>query len=444
MSVDRHGTHGVLGFTPAEHWVAETTRPELELLASLPAPKGTFLPTFVGTVSRYDGPIADVTPALVRGYRESLGHPFVIDVSPWRAGPEGTEGRRIDYTHVTADAVTVRGYDFAFVEAGWAVTLTGTCTAAQAPVFAAAFEEMAAGVRILTPAGATEAYPSALAQERLLEISPLDAFASAHAGADREDLTALPVNTPAMPDGMWLSAAAVEQLQQVALGARTGGRLGVRPEGLDELEEAELLDGGRPGPAMDRVMDIWRAPRIGVKITGQLGVASTQFQAWSDGTEAIVAAAPGYGVLLDGMTEGVPSAEKVRLGVIPLLSLSTAIARWTGIRPAWNLRTTPESVDQGLLMERFSGSGHPPAGADEAMLRMWQQPWFAWNMASTGIDREVEDGHLYINAGPAGSYGVYTAAASTTSDVVPLTGAYLFDVIEEMVQSCLYGRRRLI
>lgn len=437
------GAQGVLQVPRpcAGGWTPVAPPAEAEIVITLPSSEGTFAPTLVAVVARYEGPVTDLTAAQVRGYRDALNHPFVIGVRAW-GQQHGRDGRRVDYTHLTTEGLTVRGIDLSWVEAGWAITLTGTCTPAQAPVFAQTFEDTAATLTVLASAEESAAYPRDAESDRFLAAAVLDSVASMQTGADREDLTEIGPNRPAMPPGLWLPATTVENLQQRVLGGGPRGRMlegGPDPD-AEALEEAELMIDGVLDPQFEQMLQVWNQPALGVKLNLQLGTASTTFQAWSDGVMALVAAGAGYSMLVDGDDDGIPSTGHVKLGMIPLLSLSTAIARWVGLRPAWSLQGQPRQIPLEALQNRILGSGGAPEDADSALARLWNVTWTTWDLAAVGHGDYVVEGYSCITAGAAGTQRIQGSSAAGPVEVWAVDSIQVFDDTEEIIQSALYQR----
>lgn len=79
------------------------------------------------------------------------------------------------------------------------------------------------------------------------------------------------------------------------------------------------------------------------------------------------------------------------------------MASWTGIAPAWSLATSPELIDEELLIHRADDDAvPPPADADAHLKYVWSQPWFLWTLSGTGLD----SGLVMINAGRAYHFAI--------------------------------------
>jgi hypothetical protein len=154
------GRTGRASFRLEEPWTSESVRDEVELLAYVRGPQGTFAPNLVVTVNPYDGGIDQFLGHALEGISRSLSAPYVFDVRVWdkdgdvdvEQGPAplpgrtdlGAFGRAVHYSHRSPESgATLRACEWLFLAGGLAVQATGTATPAQWPVFGRGLERIA-------------------------------------------------------------------------------------------------------------------------------------------------------------------------------------------------------------------------------------------------------------------------------------------------------------
>lgn len=140
-------------------WIEESPRDEIELLAILPGPEGSFAPNLVVTVNPFEGGIDEFLGRAVQGISSTLHHPYIFDIRAWdKAGSiddadapaSGADidvsafGRSIHYTHVSPNTgSTLRVTEWLFISHRLAVQVTGSATTAQWQVLGPTLERLA-------------------------------------------------------------------------------------------------------------------------------------------------------------------------------------------------------------------------------------------------------------------------------------------------------------
>lgn len=214
-------------------------------------------------------------------------------------------------------------------------------------------------------------------------------------GESVEDLSRIAADQPYESLGPLLPRQALEIL---------AGRPGT--EGLKELVDAELAtEDGKLTEQGELVKQILTQPIAQLRLESSRGRATLTFEAYIYGGQAVLLASASPASLTE-----VPHGEDiltasalVRLDFVPAGYVPIAMASWTGIAPAWSLATSPELIDEELLIHRADDDAvPPPADADAHLKYVWSQPWFLWTLSGTGLD----SGLVMINAGRAGHFAI--------------------------------------
>jgi hypothetical protein len=97
------------------------------------------------------------------------------------------------------------------------------------------------------------------------------------------------------------------------------------------------------------------------------------------------------------------AATTVHLDLCDVTLVPLAMAGWVGLAPAWSLATTPELIEEELILRRADDpTVAPPEDADAHLRYMWSQPWFPWTLQASGVDT----GRVMVNAGRAGHFAL--------------------------------------
>jgi len=445
MSLTVTGRTGRASFQVPEGWATEDSgRDEVEALAYLPGPDETFAPNAVLTVNDFTGTVAEFAVRTLEGISSTLVRPVIIDVLPWTPGGGLAEdpaaaGRVVVYSHLSPQTGTrLRVAEWLTAAAGAAVQLTTTTTVAQWPLFGAVFSAIADTVQV-TGAGT----PSAPAQGADgIPESARDPFLTRLIGTPVERIHGLATLQPYPNEGQWVHGAAMSLLSEIADGLKIGrlNALGYRDQ-LAELERHGLAEGRTLTEDGDTLAEFLRHPAASIRITASYGEHEPSFQAWVAGDKVLVAASTGYVAATEGKDGGQPTPDHFNVQISRLTDLSTLMAQWVGLQPAWNLPVFPMIVPDDVLARRWQGDGTYPEGANETLQEMWHENWFVWNLVAVGPRSEAGP-VSYVNAGHRGHYrlGAEEGENGEGTAFVPTPSAAVYDQFEDAIQACLYGR----
>lgn len=276
-----------------------------------------------------------------------------------------------------------------------AVEVSAMCTVEQQEQVSPVLSAVLAGV------GLTERSPGGAMPEPLRD-PPRDPFLQRRSGLDVESLGKVHRAQPYRPVGPVLSDDAF-RLALDHIGQRRIGRtlLAGQPNEGAELVAARLME---PDGTLTRAFEMIAAPRAEerrhIRIEGVYGTQHTQLDAWAGNGSVLVASRASHAQLVHGHQEHAVPPGSVRLEVVREGSLPLVIAAWAGLAPAWTVMGSVDRLPMDVFMQRLEGGGHPPANADDVLLRLWEQPWFAWRftMPDLGMQRS------WLNAGEAGHF----------------------------------------
>jgi hypothetical protein len=216
-------------------------------------------------------------------------------------------------------------------------------------------------------------------------------------GEPLEDLSRIAASQPYESLGPLLPRAALNIL------AGSGRKV---TQGLAELVEAGLAtDDGTLTEQGELVRQILTGPTAQIRLESSRGRAPLTFEAYVYAGQAVLlaSASPASLVEVPHGEDILTAAATVRLDFVDASYVPIAMAAWTGIAPAWSLATSPELIDEELLIHRADDPAvAPPRDADEHLRYVWSQPWFLWTLTGTGLD----SGLVMINAGPAGHFAI--------------------------------------
>ena len=153
-------------------------------------------------------------------------------------------------------------------------------------------------------------------------------------------------------------------------------------------------------------------------------------QVWAGGGLAILAAGPAP---LDPELTGI-GADQLQLDLVTVSQLPKVLASRCSIGPAWTTHADLRSLKPEQFYARLTSAAEPaPVDADGAWLRMWHEPWTAWNIRRFGS----QSGNSWLNAGSAGHYRVGTKARDITLEPEP--SAVVWDTLVRFIQHAVTG-----
>jgi hypothetical protein len=444
------GYLGVLQFRPAQHWLAEQVRPEIELLATFPVDENTFRPSVVVTVNPFEGSIREFSVKALAGLTSTLRECRVIDVGGWERRPEdraeehlGVEtdtsllSRRIEYVHRADNGRLVSGVEYLVLMEGWAVQFTSTCAVQDRLFLAGDIDAMARSVELAPGGMAPPSAPVTSEPEH-------DVTATANFDLPVEDLTGWQAPHRLATGGAWLTPEAVERLQNLA-GARLGRLLPPRQdEALAELEDAGLFSGRKLTETGDLLATMLTESAFRMRLTGRHGAGDTLVQVFAVSDVALVVAQQGHAERVLGVDWEAPSDSHLHVGMVPLSELSARLLAWTGSPPAWNLMPTPALLEPRRFDARLDGAEVKPPDADPVLQDVWAEPWWSWRVEAEADGLGELPSSTVLTTPRRGSYRMgLVEDPGTGQDRVllwPVESSFLLGLLEDLIQAAHFGR----
>lgn len=395
---ERPGRSRIRAQIPGGWATGEAPRPEIEFFA-FPQIDGDagFVPNIVGVLNPFDGELHEFS-ALAQGNLFAAFEDLqVIDVGWWErdAGPA-----RSLVTSRSENGRVLIGIEYLFIEAGWAVQLTATLTPPAYRALRPVFDGIAASAAVADHAG------QGAGGAGTDQVIRLDEVASAAIGQPCERLDAVRSMGVYRSGGPVLSTAALELLVTLAQGSRPG-RLAETTPAMVELQEAELMTGHQPTEEAGLILELLANPAAQITVQAHRGETATDFQAWFDGSYAVIAAGPPAGYLDHEEVAHVGQSGYRQLDLVTTEQLAAALFAWAGAGPAWVLVPETETLTQEQLMSHWDAvATAPSAGAVDAAV--WAEPWFIWTLNAVGTDSRLDE-VVRISAGDRGTYRLFQA-----------------------------------
>lgn len=281
---------------------------------------------------------------------------------------------------------------------GHAVELTLQCMVEQLEDMQPMWSAVLGDTVLVAPIDSGEPMPEPLREP------PRDNFLQHRSGLDVESIDRVGAAQPYCPVGPVLS----DEAFKLVIGHAGTPRMGIMQAAALADHAAELVAAGLMEPDGTfavgfEVLGIALAQsRQRLRVEGVHGATSTQFDAWIGGGSVTVASRASQGQLIHGSSQRPVPSDHVQVDVLCEGSLPLAVAAWSGLGPAWTVLSEIDRMPAELFEQRLvQGEKVPaPQGADDALLRMWRQPWFAWRLVMPDLDREM----AWLNAGAAGQY----------------------------------------
>ncbi|MBG6084942.1 hypothetical protein [Zhihengliuella flava] len=459
------GWRGILTFDIDEPWIAVEARPEVELMATLPPVEGEFVPNIVVTVNPFDGTLADFSRRALAAVERDLREGRIVDVGDWAYtfapdAPDGTTpvddygvpaaehvGRVVEYTHRAQDGSTVYGADYLILLHGWAIQASTTTSLPARLIFDDVLQDMARSVTVLRA-------PEEQDQSELTAMAAAvqDDVATSVLGGDREALFDHTAAGSTIGEGVWMTGEALQrtaELQEAVVGRLGAGKDAV----VRELERLGVLENGRLGDLGEVISVALTDAQVRVRLTGRFTRGETHFQAFIIGSVAVVAAEQGYGPRVLNQPWHPDDPARFNVQILPLAELSSAMLRWVGAGPAWNLHLEEPTITPDVFEERLAGEAVSQPADGAVLSEVWQQPWFTWVLEIEINDPDMTQREFppltFTNTGPRGHYRVGTLEMddeSTTTlrsgDVLlwPTESGFIFRQLEDYLQAAILGR----
>ncbi|GAA4769039.1 hypothetical protein [Citricoccus nitrophenolicus] len=406
MSSPQHQQPAHGGATPSRiraqmpsGWVTgEAPRPEVEFFTFPQVEgEGLFVPNMVGVLNPFAGELHEFA-ALTQGNLFAQFEDLqVLDVTWW----ERDAGlARAIITSRSENGRVLIGIEYLFIEAGWAVQLTATLTPPAYRALRPVFDGIAASAAVADHAG------QGTGGAGMDQAIRLDEVASAAVGQPCERLDSVRSMGVYRSEGPVLSTDALELLVNLAQGSRPG-RLTETTPAMAELQEAELMTGNQSTEEAGLILELLANPAAQITVQAHRGGTATDFQAWFNGSYAVIAAGPPAGYLDHEEVAHVGQSGYRQLDLITTEQLAAGLFAWAGAGPAWVLVPETETVSQEQLMSHWDAvATAPSAGAVDTAV--WAEPWFIWTLNAVGTDSRLDE-VVRISAGDRGTYRLYQA-----------------------------------
>lgn len=213
-----------------------------------------------------------------------------------------------------------------------------------------------------------------------------------------------------------------------------------RARHVDLLTEHGLLEANRLTPAGRAIADVLAVPgpRLTVR-AWSTGGRTHALDVLIAGPAAVILATPAPSQPPDPSDpppeSGAPNPPErpddgrpLSLDLVDVTWTPVALAAWTGTTPAWTFSIAPTTIDHDLLMRRLhagltrqpdgrsdGGPVPPPPDADEHLRDVWAQPWWLWQLETSGTAQPF----TVLTAGRRGSYRLTAGPRDGTVELIP-------------------------
>lgn len=386
-------THGAATVPRPPDWVEVDEGPEVLVLRHPWVDEATFHPTIVVRSMPTSASLAALGAQGVAGVVG--GMPGARLLAHDRGEIDGRPARGQVYAY-DAGLHSIVAERWLALAGAHAVEITAQCTVGQ-------LEDMEPLFRaVLDHASLTESAAVSGPMPEPVREPTRDGFLAARSGLDVETLDRVSAAQPYSPVGPVLSDAAFRLvLEHVGLPAMERSRAFAEHRVAAELVATGLMD---PDGAFTESFRLLTLPlsrsRETVRVEGVHLGGSTQLDVWLGGGGATVVSRASHAQLVHGDTGHAVPEGSVRVDVLREESVPLAIAAWAGVGPAWTVVTGEDRIPVDLFQARLDRGPEvgPPEGSDDALLRVWAEPWFAWRVVMPGLERELS----WLGAGAAG------------------------------------------
>ncbi|RZU63493.1 hypothetical protein [Zhihengliuella halotolerans] len=435
-------------------WVAAEPSPEVELFATMPPAENEFTPNIAVTALPYTGTLADFSRKAMSSLASDLREGRIVNVDEWAQRiavndadvvvedeyglPQAAhEGRLIEYTHRNPEGETVYGVDYLYLENGWAIQASTTTSLPSRIIFDDAFQQIVRSIEVLRSPNRDDV------EGRRIEIgSTLDRIATAAEKVEREELFEELARSASIGVGIWMTGEALartSELQDAVLGRLAAASDPV----LAELIDLGIVENGRLSALGELISVALTESVVRVRLTGRFGDGETMLQIFVLGPWAVVAAEQGYGPRVLNQPWHPDDPARFNVQVLPVTEVTSAMLRWAGAGPAWNLHLEVPFIPIPLFEERLGGEAPLPEGAGPVTGAVWQNPWFSWGLDVETNGERVDPIH-YVNAGDRGHYRIGLADNPVTGAgevlLLPTDSGFISRQFEDSLQAAIFGR----
>lgn len=375
-----------------EGWESIAQEGAERILALSLAPTGGFRPNIVLTSTPSAAPIEAASSVSIAAILTDHPGAQIIAVELW--AQQAVHGRVITASYPHGDLqIVIRRWVWATGQRH--VHLTASVATPEFLAVEPAFSYCASALVLSGEISATQVDVDAAPR--------LDVAATAAAGEPLELLERVPSFQPYTPPLLHLSTAA----QGALLSARTSGALPWRypaPRYQEELRASGLLEGTsrRLSPFARDVVAHWDTGAIQLEASTTRGGVTRSLRSWTRHESTLfafsTASADSGAQNHDGADAGTLAIE-----MRPVSQTVDVIMRFLGVGPIWTFATDPAELSVTSIEERLSAQAEPgtqrslpapPAGANEALARLWNQEWTELRVRSA-------HGSVYVIATPS-------------------------------------------
>lgn len=219
----------------------------------------------------------------------------------------------------------------------------------------------------------------------------------------------MPTFQPYTPPALEISEAA----QGALLSARTTGALAWRSPVREELRDSGLLEGGsrRLSPFALQVVTHWGAGVFQLEASTSRGGVNRSLRSWTRGESTLFA--------YSSTTQNEADTGGLAIELRPVSQTVDLILRFLGVGPMWSRAMEPARLSVGLLDERLAAGAAstlpaPPASANDAFVRIWNQEWTELRV------RSVHASVRAVNTSSAGLLNIGAPEAGPDEAFVPI------------------------
>ncbi|MDN5755555.1 MAG: hypothetical protein ACTHWW_10905 [Arthrobacter sp.] len=270
-------------------------------------------------------------------------------------------------------------------------------------------------------------------------FSGTDPVAQAALRAPLPDLGEIGTQQPFSYDGAWVHSGAVELLMKMVGGYRPG-RLQQRLQRsqLEELREAELVSGNELTSGGQLLVAVMNEAEASFRLSGLIENHEYLFQCWASEQMALIITQPGYHAAGNPEFVEQPTPAHVNIRVVPLLDLSTLMAKWVGLAPAWNFDLLPVEIPMTAIEDQMNGSSAVPDDANDVLQDAWREKWMLWSLEGSCPAGDL-DPLTYLTAGRRGQHRLAQQESESVM-LIPTGSTYVFDQIEDRLQAMVFQR----
>lgn len=278
-----------------------------------------------------------------------------------------------------------------------------------------------------------------MTQQDFTFFGGIDPVAQSALGAPLPDLAEIGARQPFSYEGAWVHEGSVELLMKMVDGYRPGRlQQKLQRSQLDELREAELVTGNELTDGGRLLAAVMEEAEASFRLSGLIGNHEVLFQCWSSAEMALVMTQPGYHAAGNPKFADQPTPAHVNVRVVPLLDLSTMMAKWVGLAPAWNFDVQPVEIPMSAVEAQMNGSSSVPEGSNDVLQDAWNGKWMLWSLEGGCPTGDLEP-LTYLTAGRRGQQRLAQRDSGSVM-LVPTGSTHVFDQLEDRIQAMVFQR----